>query len=341
MRHLHGLQAGLPRHQRGEQLLEGDPCASQGTRLLRVSRGGAGLLRLLLPPGGHVGLLLRWLMDQPGRPDPHRLSAWARRDDRRFLLPSGSAARRCRRGDAGRRSSDQPVDAVCRRATPWRRAAHPRRGDRRHRTAQHDVHDCGLHRVRVVLFVCGRADVAACAGPAAHLSVARRRHRHAVSRTPDRQAPGRFHGRDVGAQDHRELEVGRHCAAQKPAGGVSHSYGALAIARGGPQAPARSVQAVRTRQPAKRSGVPCRSASARIPAQPDGHRIHRPRTSHGGTGRRRGRPRGVRCAAHVAGKATAARDLRCGPGRPSRTAARQRSADRRRLRARSEKTVPR
>ena len=29
MRHLHGLQAGLPRHQRGEQLLEGDPAPAK------------------------------------------------------------------------------------------------------------------------------------------------------------------------------------------------------------------------------------------------------------------------------------------------------------------------
>ena len=44
-------------------------------------------------------------------PHPHRVSARARRDDRRLLLPAGRAARRCGRRDAGGRSRDQPADA--------------------------------------------------------------------------------------------------------------------------------------------------------------------------------------------------------------------------------------
>ena len=56
---VHGVPARLPRHQRGEQLLEGDRHAGQARRLLRVSRRRPGVLPLLLPAGGHLELLLQ------------------------------------------------------------------------------------------------------------------------------------------------------------------------------------------------------------------------------------------------------------------------------------------
>ena len=92
--HVHGVPAGLPGHQRGEQLLEGDPAAREARRVLRVSRGGAGVLRVLLPAVGHVGVLLRRRLDARAGAVPHGVRSRHRRAHGGLLLLAAAAARR-------------------------------------------------------------------------------------------------------------------------------------------------------------------------------------------------------------------------------------------------------
>src|SRR6266487_3714618 len=98
---VHRLQEILPGHQRGKWLLEGYRFTPEKVCLLCLSWARLRFLLLLLCAIGELALLLQRRLDQAAGSRVHGFSPGLRRANRRLLLSSCDAARRCRRGDAG------------------------------------------------------------------------------------------------------------------------------------------------------------------------------------------------------------------------------------------------
>ena len=100
---MHGMQAGVSGHQRGEQLLEGSARSAEAPRVLRVSGRHLRVLFLLLAAGRHVGVLLRRQLDASGRISQDGIPVRKQSDHGRTVFLATGSARDVRSRHAHRR----------------------------------------------------------------------------------------------------------------------------------------------------------------------------------------------------------------------------------------------